>query len=332
MHQRSRRVRNMRIFVGGSLRDIRRDEALCKEFVSALGSAIVKRGHVLLNGCRSSLDVEIARAAQEWLTSNARIPAEQIISYCLSGDEPVHTFGIVRASALSDWHMNHPQLRVPEQIELAAATIFVAGSEGTFWAKNWAFHARKPILGVPCFGGAGKEIYDQELERLRGSSPTIAEDYETLNQLSTDMSRYAQEVVALAERLIIPRSVFPIMSFKREFRDVYDSYQQVCKDFGFEVQERTDESTSRERIIPRIEIGIRQSAFVIADVTEWSPNVFYEVGFAKALGKDVILTARKGTELPFDAGDIPTIFWEILRDLKDKLRACLEGLKAKYGR
>ena len=320
----------MRIFVGGSLLNIRRDEALCKEFVSALGIEIVKRGHVLLNGCRSSLDLEIAKAAQEWLISNARIPAEQITGYCLSGDTPVHTFGRARFSALSDWQMNHPQLRVPEQIELAAATIFVAGNEGTFWAKNWAFFARKPILGVPRFGGSGKEIYDQELERLRGISATIYEDFETLNQLSTDMSHYAEEVVDLAERLIIPRSVFPIMSFKRAFCDVYDSYQQVCKDLQFEVQERTDESTSTERIIPRIEKGIRHSAFVIADITELSPNVFFEVGFAKALGKDVILTAREGTVLPFDVSDIPTIFWDNQRDLKENLRARIKGLKKKY--
>lgn len=96
--------------------------------------------------------------------------------------------------------------------------------------------------------------------------------------------------------------------------------------------ERKRKSQSRERIIPRIETGIRQSAFVIADVTEGSANVFYEVGFARALGKDVILTARQGTKLPFDVGDIPTIFWEIQADLKDRLRACLEGLRAKYGR
>jgi nucleoside 2-deoxyribosyltransferase len=125
--------------------------------------------------------------------------------------------------------------------------------------------------------------------------------------------------------------VFTIMSFKREFRDVFDSFRQVCRTFGFEA-ERTDESVSRERIIPRIESGIRHSAFVIADVSELSPNVFYEVGFARALGKDVILTARKGTTLPFDVGDVPTIFWEIQSDLKEGLQKCLEGLKTRYGR
>lgn len=321
----------MRIFVGGSLRDVPRDPDLCGEFVAALGTEIVRQGHVLLNGCRSSLDQEIATAAHEWLASNTGNPRDQIISYCLKSDKPIHSLGTVRYSALLDWQMNHSELEVPEQIGLAGATIFVAGSEGTFWSKNWASFARKLILGIPRFGGAGETIYNQELKRLRETSPAVAEDYETLNSLSDNISDFAKEVVRLVEKSVTPRNVFIIMSFKREFRDVFASCKELCREFKFEA-ERTDESTSVERIVPRIENGIRKSAFVIADVSELSPNVFYEVGYAKALGKDVIVTAKKGTQLPFDVGDIPTIFWEIQEDLKEGLRKCLAGLAGKFGR
>ena len=169
------------------------------------------------------------------------------------------------------------------------------------------------------------------MERLRENFPTAAEEYETLNQLSSDISSYAKEVVDLAVRLVTPRSVFTIMSFKREFRDVFASYREVCSRFKFEA-ERTDESMSLERIIPRVEAGIRRSAFVIADVSEPSPNVFYEVGFARALRKDVIMTARKGTQLPFDLGDAPTIFWEDQTDLRESLEKYLASLVAKFGR
>ena len=112
---------------------------------------------------------------------------------------------------------------------------------------------------------------------------------------------------------------------------MFASFKQVCSEFRFEEQ-RTDESVSLERIVPRIEAGIRKSAFLIADVSELNPNVFYEIGYAKGLGKDVIVTARKGTQLPFDVGDVPVIFWEIQEDLKDGLRKCLSGLAGKYGR
>ena len=321
----------MRIFVGGSLRDVPQDSDLCRQFVAELGTEIVRQGHVLLNGCRSSLDQEIATAAQEWLKSNGVNDKDRIISYCLKSDKPIHSVGTVRRSALLDWQMNHCELVVPEQIELAAATIFVAGSEGTFWAKNWASFARKLVLGVPRFGGAGENIYNNELKHLRETSPIVAGDYETLNSLSENISDFAKDVVSLIERLAAPRNVFTIMSFKNEFRDVFSSYKEVCREFKFEA-ERTDETDSLERIVPRIEAGIRKSAFVIADVSEQSPNVFYELGFAKALGKDVIVTAKKGTQLPFDVGDIPAIFWEIQEDLKEGLRKCLDGLVSKHGR
>ena len=67
-------------------------------------------------------------------------------------------------------------------------------------------------------------------------------------------------------------------------------------------------------------------------MSEWSPNVYYEVGFARALGKDVIMTARKGTQLPFDVGDVPTIFWEDQTDLRESLEKYLASLVGKFGR
>jgi hypothetical protein len=321
----------MRIFVGGSLKDVPRDPDLCRRFVADLGVEIVKQGHVLLNGCRSTLDQQIAVAAQEWLVANAGNPKQRIVSYCLKTDKPAHLIGTIRYSSLLDWNMNHAELEIPEQIRQAGATIFIAGTEGTFWARNWAALDRKLILGVPRFGGAGETIYNQELRRLRETSPALANDYETLNSISDDTSEFARQVVSLVERLVAPRNVFMIMSFKREFHDVLSSCNEVCREFGFDA-ERIDETISLERIIPRIETGIRKSAFVIADVSDASPNVFYEVGYAKGIGKDVIVTAKKGTQLPFDIGDVPTVFWEIQEDLKDGLRKCLVGLTAKYGR
>ena len=83
-------------------------------------------------------------------------------------------------------------------------------------------------------------------------------------------------------------------SFKNEFRDDYNSFKEVCKEFDFEAV-RTDDTGLLERIVPRVEKGIKDSAFVIADVTKLSPNVFYELEYAPGQGKNVILCTRKGT-------------------------------------
>lgn len=320
----------MRIFVGGSFGSATRDHDLCQKFVHALGREIVKRGHKLLNGCRSPLDSTIAGGAEEWLKANEKDPKQQILSYYLKDQTPVHRYGKVVKSLLEDWEMTHSELRIPEQIQHSHLAIFIGGSEGTFGARNWADWARKPILGIPRFGGAGETIFEQELERRAEVSDLAREEYEVLNELESDMSVYAKSVVGLAESLVTPRSVFPILSFKDEYRDISASYRDICKEFGFRA-ERTDESDSSDRILPRIEDGIRHSAFVLADVSELSPNVYYEIGLATGLGKEVITTAKKGTQLPFDFADVPIIWWDIQEDLKNGVRKRIAAIvKGRY--
>ena len=133
-----------------------------------------------------------------------RDPKDLIIAYCSRDYPPAHNIGSIRWSSLPDWNMNHPELKVPEQIALADAAFFVGGSDGTFWAKNWVYYARKPILGIPRFGGAGETIYEMERERLRRDAPAVGNDYETLNQMSGDVAVYAREIISLAERPVSP--------------------------------------------------------------------------------------------------------------------------------
>ena len=315
----------MRIFVGGSLRDVPDIDA-CREFVAALGRAVVERGHVLLNGCRNPVDKDIADAATQWLVENNRDPKLYLISYWQRDIQPAHKHGTVRASALPDWKMSHPELRVPEQIEHADVTVFLGGGEGTYLARNWAQWARKPILGVPRFGGAGEQIYLQELGRLREADLGEREQYEQLNQITGTPAEYAKELVSLSEQLFVPRKVFVVMSFKEEWLDLYKSYEDICRFHGFDA-ERTDKTSSQERINPRIESDIAKSAFVIADVTESSPNIYFEVGFAKGCGKKVIVTAKKGTTLPFDISDVPVLFWQNQEELRQGLTKEIAALK-----
>ena len=55
------------------------------------------------------------------------------------------------------------------------------------------------------------------------------------------------------------------------------------------------------------------------DVTEPKPNVFYELGIAEGLRKEIILVAKAGTVLPFDINDFPVIFWDSFSDFEEEL-------------
>ena len=308
----------MRIYVGGSLRNVVDIEG-CHKFVAALGRAIVQREHVLLNGCRNPIDKEIADGAQQWLIDNKRDPRLYVISYWQQDAEPAHRYGTVRASALPGLEDVTPGASGARANRKRRRRFFCrGGGEGTYLARNWAHWARKPILGAPCFGGAGFQIYLQELSRLRAVDRGQSEEYEQLNQVGSDVPEYATDLVALCERLLMPKKAFVIMSFDKKRLDVFTSYEAACQSHGFHA-ERTDKDLSQERINPRIEAGIAKSAFVIADVTQASPNVFFEVGFARGCEKHVIVTAEEGTKLPFDLSDVPVLFWSNHEELKKGL-------------
>ena len=67
---------------------------------------------------------------------------------------------------------------------------------------------------------------------------------------------------------------------------------------------------------------------MIADITESSPNVYFEFGFAKGCKKKVIVTAKKGTMLPFDISDVPILPWLNQGELKERLSKAIEALKS----
>src|SRR5688572_17668722 len=323
----------MKIFVGGSLRNISKREDLCQLFVQRLGERIVEREHILLTGCRGSLDRTIAEAASQWLEKNGREPRKHILSYRLKNDEPAHRVGRIQVSKRTDWELTHPDLDSPEQIADADVTVFVAGGQGTFHAANWARIADKPVLGVGQFGGSGAAIFERERARFdkRYAHLVSIENFDALNQDTDDVDQLANDVLALCEKLVLPNTVFIVMSFKKEFDDLYKVYEKVCKDFKFGAV-RTDKTFSLEKIRPRILDGIRHSAFVIADITEMSPNVFYEVGFAEGLGRPIIATARAGTKLPFDVADTPVIFWESPKELESILEPLVDKVKTDLGK
>lgn len=109
--------------------------------------------------------------------------------------------------------------------------------------------------------------------------------------------------------------------------DVLDALKEACKRCGLHA-ERVDEVASNERITDRILESIRKAEYVIADLTDSRPNVFYEAGYAHGLGKTPIYVARQGTKLEFDLKDYPVIFFPNMKQLKDDLEARLRGLAA----
>ncbi len=127
---------------------------------------------------------------------------------------------------------------------------------------------------------------------------------------------------------------FAVMQFTEEFDTLYrDVIKPVCQEYGYEVIRGDDFYTSGQ-IMDDVTQSIRSAALIIADVTPDNANVFYEVGFAHAIGKPTILLSdRKRERLPFDISGFRTLFYDNTIGGKSvveaRLRQHLDALRSK---
>jgi len=90
---------------------------------------------------------------------------------------------------------------------------------------------------------------------------------------------------------------------------------------------RVDSALHIDRIDLKIIGDIRASRFVVADVTGQRPGVYFEAGYALALGRPVVWTVHKDQcdKIHFDTRQFSHIFWTTPQDLATQLEAVIAG-------
>lgn len=112
---------------------------------------------------------------------------------------------------------------------------------------------------------------------------------------------------------------------ERFFRNVVEP---VVKDSGYERFEVGTDASREPFLNVEIFKTLYFSSLVIADLTGLRRNCFMELGYALGLSKKVIMTAKEGTELPFDPAAIPCHFWPEKQSY-DKLKKEFEDFMKK---
>ena len=120
--------------------------------------------------------------------------------------------------------------------------------------------------------------------------------------------------------------VFVLTSFSGRCDQIYNNIIKPAVKRCRLTVKRADEDPGPHKIMVSIQDNIRNCRFVIANMTGLNPNVFYELGFAHALHKEVILVVQESQEkIPFDVND----YWHVKYNLGVRgtatFRSKLEG-------
>ena len=102
--------------------------------------------------------------------------------------------------------------------------------------------------------------------------------------------------------------VFILMPFEEVWSDrVRDLIESGCSTLDADgttlEAERADEIAKPGRITEQIMEAIRNADLIIADITGNNPNVMFELGYADALGKPIIVLNQRLSATPFDIKD-----------------------------
>jgi hypothetical protein len=125
----------------------------------------------------------------------------------------------------------------------------------------------------------------------------------------------------------VPGRCFVAMSFDPSLDDAYNlGIKPAISECGFKVICMKEISTN-EGITDRILAEIRQAQFVVADFTGQRGGVYFEAGFARGLGREVIWCCQTDdlSRVHFDIKHFGHVVWDTPDELREKLTASIRA-------
>lgn len=108
------------------------------------------------------------------------------------------------------------------------------------------------------------------------------------------------------------------MKFGDDTKPLREAIRKGISDAGY-IAIFIDEVQHNELITPELLKYIRDSKFVVADLTHQNNGAYFEEGYAMGLGKPVIQLCKQDTKLHFDIAQKNTIMWATEDDIPEML-------------
>jgi len=126
--------------------------------------------------------------------------------------------------------------------------------------------------------------------------------------------------------IIDEKLVFVIIAFDDDMEYAFKAIKTAGNSLGLNVV-RVSDYEEDIKISEKIIELIQTANFIIADLSKDKPNVFFELGYARGLGKTIISTANTNhrINLPFDVQDWRCEFYSDSKQLEEDLTKRLKN-------
>lgn len=154
------------------------------------------------------------------------------------------------------------------------------------------------------------------------SQKYVQESFRGMHQLSPKALEY---ICNLQRQQANNKKVFVAMKFGEETKELREKIKEGLKEYDVRIM---DEIEHNHQIVPEMLYEIRNSRFVVAELSHHNNGAYYEAGYALGLGKEVIhICDRKELKsgLHFDVAQVNTICYDSIDEIPEKLRKRIEA-------
>lgn len=303
-------------------------------FVKALGDRLISRSNIVLvtggleklEKDKPTVDRTVVESALEQLSNLKMDDRERILTLLPEKDwSKVTRFRHGHTETIP--HTDHRSRRY-YMVHSTDAVLTIEGHKATREIIELAWVTRKPLLPLAFTGGLSKEKWMEYREELIDQFSLTSEEVSELEREPVDVYERAELIIRIVERRLRP-TCFLAMKYDDPFlEEVYNTITEVVGSRGYSTI-RLDKVAITGNVVTTMWDSIRRSDLLIVDITKPSLNVFYELGIAHAINKDVIITVHSEdgkvpSDVPFDIRVHQLLAYANLDSLREKLSRRME--------
>lgn len=253
---------------------------------------------------------------------------------------------VVRMESAARWNMNSK--RMEAQARYGDILIAVGGTEGVRFLADLYHAAGKPViplnLAITPENEGGRRLYS--FGEASGNSRKLFQvadggnSHDWINRIRFPARQSVQDrvgvLVDLLESLERPRAfaVRLLAPDHEEFAAVQGFFDTVVQpvlegELGYRLTVIDGrQAYDHARIDDEIFAKLHRASVVVADITGSRPNCFLELGYALGRSIPTIVTARDGSDTPFDIKTLAGLHWKTDGAAENRRKAFREHWEA----